>query len=628
MRFSRLQQRLHVSLVCLLCISATVTWADCADREAGRRAYFGDIHVHTRFSQDANWRMGNTEVGPNEAYQFARGARLSLPPYDTQGGSVRSLQLDRPLDFMAVTDHAEALGEVRLCEDPAYDGPGAWLCGAGVWKRLFAGFAAKALPVSTLCPPGNEACDAAARAAWRDTLTAAATHNSPCEFSTFVGYEWSGLAGMANLHRNVIFRSSNVVSSPISAREARTPEALWDALDAACRDGVAECEAITIPHNPNLSEGLMFAPTLTSGDAMTARVAQQRQRYERLVEIVQHKGASECFGGVGSEDELCAFERLPYSNFLQKYLPFMGEMPADDSRYIREALREGLRQQQRLDINPFMTGFTGGTDTHTGTGGAVDESGYTGNHGAQHVSAEAQLPDRVEQNPGGLAVLYAEQNTRESLFKAMQRREAYATSGTRIQLRFFGGWHYSDDLCEQADQVGQAYAGGVPMGGELQSADGNGRAPAFMLSAQADPGTAASPGGLIQRMQVIKAWVDEQGNSRERVFDVAGSADNGAGVNLANCEAHGEGYQSLCTVWRDPEFNASRNAVYYSRVVENPSCRWQQRICVDNQVSCEAPDSLPEGLQGCCDDSVPRTVQERAWSSPIWYSARPASVQP
>ena len=605
-------------------LTAPYSSAQCEDHEPARRAYFGDLHVHTRFSQDANWRMGNTQVGPQESHQFARGAPLLLPPYDAQGKSERRVQLARPLDFMAVTDHAEALGEVRLCADPAYDGPGAWLCGAGVWTRLLTGFAARALPISTLCPPGDAACDAAAGAVWRDTRAAAQTHNTPCEFSTFVGYEWSGMAGMANLHRNVIFRSNQVVSRPISAREARTPEALWDALDDSCRDAVANCEAVTIPHNPNLSEGLMFAPILSSGEAMTARVAQQRQRYERLVEIVQHKGASECFGGLGSEDELCAFEQLPYSNFLQKYLPLLGEPPADDSRYLREALREGLRQQARLDINPFMTGFIGGTDSHTGSGGAVDESGYTGNHGAQHVSVDrgaAQLPDRVEQNPGGLAVLYAEENTRDSLFQALQRREAYATSGTRIQLRFFGSWGYPADLCQQPDQLGQAYAGGVPMGGELHSADSKGRVPVFLLSTQADPGTAAAPGGLLQRIQVIKVWVDAQGNGREKVYDVAGSDGNDASVDLATCKPQGEGYQRLCTVWQDPDFNGSRDAVYYSRVLENPSCRWQQRICVANQVSCEAPDSLPEGLQACCDDSVPRTVQERAWSSPVWYSA-------
>ena len=616
-----------IAVVAIAAISPGELAAKCADYAPERRAYFGDLHVHTRFSQDANWRMGNTQIGPDEAYQFARGAQIALPPYDARGQSDRHAQLDRPLDFMAVTDHAENYADVRICEDPDYDGPGAWLCGAGVFTRLLAGFAAKALPVPMLCPADDAACAEAAGAVWQDTQAAAARHDAPCDFSTFVGYEWSGMAGMANLHRNVLFRSDAVMAHPVSARDARTPEALWDALDVQCRGGVAGCEAITIPHNSNLSEGQMFSATLATGELMTREVARQRQRYERLVELVQHKGSSECYGGVGSQDELCVFERLPYSSFLQKYLPFFGEAPADDSRYVREALREGLRQQERLGINPFMTGFVGGTDTHTGTAGAVDEQSYSGNHGAQHISADevgAQLPDRVEQNPGGLAVIYAEHNTREALFEALQRREAYATSGPRIQLRFFGAWALPEDLCEQPGLVPKAYSSGVPMGGELAAADNNGSAPAFVLSAQADPGTTAAPGGLIQKIQIVKAWVDPQGNSRERVYDVAGSAGNNAQVDLNTCEPRGDGFKQLCKVWRDPDFAADHDAVYYSRVIENPSCRWQQRICADNKVSCENPDALPKGLQGCCDESVPRTVQERAWSSPIWYRAKNA----
>tara|TARA_E500000305_G_scaffold98700_1_gene90399 strand:- start:1113 stop:2207 length:1095 start_codon:yes stop_codon:yes gene_type:complete len=355
---------------------------------------------------------------------------------------------------------------------------------------------------------------------------------------------------------------------------------------------------------------------------MTRSIAEQRMRYERLAELIQHKGESECYGGPGTEDELCVFEKLPYSSFVQKYLPFLGEAPADDTRYLREALREGLRLQRTLGVNPFVTGFIGGTDTHVAAGGAVEEANYPGNHGAQHITGTGempQLPDRLEQNPGGLAVLYAEENSREALYRAMQRREAYATSGPRIQLRFFGGWDYEDDLCERVDLVAQGYADGVPMGDELTVEERAGRAPEFLLAAMADPGTAQSPGGLIQRLQVVKAWADEQGESQERVYNVAGTVDNDASVDLQSCQPQGPGYRQLCAVWRDPDFTPKLDAFYYARVVENPSCRWQQRICVANRVNCADPGTVPDALQGCCDESVPATLQERAWSSPIWY---------
>ncbi|GAB3273578.1 DUF3604 domain-containing protein [Parahaliea aestuarii] len=613
-----------IRIAALALLGAATAHGSCEDYSEDRQAWFGDLHVHTSYSQDANWRMGNHRIEPEDSYRFARGAAISLPPYDAQGDSPRELRLKRPLDFAAVTDHAEALGEVRLCSDPNYDGPGADSCGDGPYLRMIKRFASRVLPLETLCPPGDATCAAAQASVWRDTQAAAQSHNAPCEFTTFVGYEWSGLDGAANLHRNVIFRSEAVPSNPASAREARTPEQLWDALDHECRDGGSGCEAVTIPHNSNLSQGLMFSALLSSGDQMTSEQAQQRARYERLAEIVQHKGESECYGGPGAIDELCRFEKLPYSSFLQKYFSFIGEPPKDDSRYLREALREGLRLERQLGTNPFTTGFIGGTDTHLGAAGAVDEADNPGHHGAQHISGDGsapQLPDRLEQNAGGLAVLYAEENTRDALFRAMQRREAYATSGPRIQLRFFGGWDYEDDLCERVDLVARGYAGGVPMGGELLREDSEGRAPEFILTAVSDPGTDGAPGGLLQRVQVVKAWVDSAGESREEVYEVAGSPGNGAGVDLQTCQPRGNGYQRLCSVWRDPDFDAALGAVYYSRVVENPSCRWQQQICVANRVNCANPDAVAEPLQGCCDDSVPRTIQERAWSSPIWYRA-------
>ena len=355
-------------------------------------------------------------------------------------------------------------------------------------------------------------------------------------------------------------------------------------------------------------------------------VAQRRSRYERLAEIYQHKGDSECyFGADFAVDELCSFEKLPYSSFLGKYVSVLREPPANDSRYMREALREGIRLQQVLGVNPFTPGFIGSTDSHIGAPGAVNESLYKGNHGAQHIlgdGSQPQLPDRVEQSPGGLAVLYAEQNTRAALFDAMLRREAYGTSGTRITLRFFGGWGFPVNMCQAADFAALGYRDGVPMGGELPVQHAA-AAPVFAVSALQDTGTAHSSGTSLQRIQVVKGWVDESGASREQVYDIAGNANNGAKVNLSSCEPVGNGFPRLCGVWTDPDFDPKHNAYYYARVLENPSCRWQQRICSANRVTCDDPDAVPAAFAGCCDTTVPKTIQERAWSSPIWYGASP-----
>ena len=227
------------------------------------------------------------------------------------------------------------------------------------------------------------------------------------------------------------------------------------------------------------------------------------------------------------------------------------------------------------------------------------------------------LPDELEYNPGGLAVLYAEENSRDALFAAMQRREAYATSGTRPELRFFGGWDYPENLCEASDMVAQGYAGGVPMGGDLGPGT-NGRAPRFLVSASMDSGTPEYPGSPLQRIQVIKGWY-EDGDLHEQILDVAGG-DNDASVDINTCEPSGRGHRQLCSVWQDKQFNPNTQAFYYTRVLENPSCRWSQRICANAGVRCDDPQSIPDGLENCCAPEHQKVIQERAWSSPIWYT--------
>lgn len=594
----------------------------CADYASERRAYFGDLHVHTNYSQDASWRMG-ARATPDDAYRFAKGEKISLPPYDAAGESVRELQLARTLDFAMVADHAEGLAAVRMCRTlPPDERP--YLCGKSAFLILAVSAVSKVLPfIDVLCEESSEACSTAYRAAWADTINAAEQHQDNCNFTAFVGYEWSGSLLMSNMHRNVVFRSASVPEVPISSIEEPYVEDLWRRLDEQCLNAGIGCEAITIPHNANLSKGDMFSLTQGNGDAMDAETAARRARYERLAEIIQHKGASECFyaAGVGA-DELCAFEQLSFGSFAEKYFPVLKEEPKNDSRYLREALKLGLSAKSSLGVNPFEIGFVGSTDSHIAASGGVEENNYGGHHGAQRIPGDGAgplLPDLVEQNPGGLAVLYAEQNTRDALFDAMQRREAYATSGTRIQLRLFAGWELPGDLCARSDAIEQAYQLGVPMGAVL-SPEGQSGAPRFFVSAARDSGALGVASTPLQHVQIVKGWVTADGVSQERVYEVAGEPDSDASVDLSTCARSGSGHDSLCSVWQDPDFDPEQEAFYYARVMENPSCRWQQRVCVANAVSCSNPEQVPEMLRGCCDDSVPRTVNERAWSSPIWIA--------
>lgn len=618
-----LQGRHCQALFVLLFVPFAAAGEPCPNFTSLRQPYFGDTHVHTSYSQDANWRMGSSRTTPADAYRFARGERISLPPYDGNGKSPRSLTIDRPLDFAIVTDHAENMNMVRICSDTAYEGFGSWSCHKNAVLIEGMRWLGDWLPgAGPLCGDNSQECSAATSSVWRDTIAAAQEHLVECDFSTFIAYEWSGLQDGANMHRNVIFGNDKVPDAPISALDEPAVEGLWLRLDEHCSNARTGCEAITIPHNSNLSAGQMFSPLMGNGEVMTSDVARRRVRYERLAEIYQHKGDSECyFGADFAADELCSFEKLPYSSFLGKYFELLRKPPANDSRYMREALREGFRLKQTLGVNPFTPGFIGSTDTHIGAPGAVAENRYQGNHGAQKIigdGSQPQLPDRVEQSPGGLAVLYAEQNSRDALFAAMQRREAYGTSGTRIGMRFFGGWDYPADLCQSPNFVARGYTDGVPMGGVLAER-GKAVAPVFAVWAQQDSGTATFPGFPLQRIQIIKGWVDDQGNSRETVYDIAGKADTGAGVDLNTCQPRGTGFQQLCEVWTDPDFDPTLDSYYYTRVVENPSCRWQQHICASNKVSCDDPDTVPPEFAGCCDTTVPKTIQERAWSSPIWY---------
>lgn len=621
-----------------------------------RQPHFGDFHVHTAWSFDASTQ--DTRNKPADAYRFAKGAPMGIQPYDENDKALRTVQLDRPLDFTAVTDHAEFMGEVRMCTTPGL--PGYWhpVCMVHRYKPewSFLTFGAAGLSYKHrwgLCGDDNATCFEQAANTWQDIqreTEAAYDRSSDCSFTSFVGYEWTASAGSGqNLHHNVIFRNDQVPDRAMSWIETPSQVQLWDYLEQECVAQTPGCDAVVIPHNSNLSGGLMFETARVGTvdipqEPVTAEEAKRRARWNTLFEVMQHKGSSECDSRlpVWSEDEYCNFEKMGYDSFGGKntgvlrfseykwvtdMIPNLEtpetRLPAE-TNFLRHALKKGLQQQAELGANSFKFGFISSTDTHIAAPGLTMEKNHPG-HGGAGMGARDEvptgLPDELEYSPGGLAVLYAEENTRDSLFAAMQRREAYATSGTRPVLRFFGGWDYDESLCGSADMVANGYAGGVPMGGDLPKSPGADSAPRFIVSASMDNGTPEYPGNPLDRLQLIKGWYID-GELQEQVLDVAGGGTN-ATVNTNTCEQSGGGHKQLCTVWQDDNFNADAQAFYYTRVLETPSCRWSQRICATAKVSCEDPASIPKGMENCCAPEHQKVIHERAWSSPIWYT--PAS---
>jgi len=599
----------------------------CARPDPLRMPFFGDLHVHTRFSLDASTQ--GTRNRPADAYRFARGERLGIQPYDADAKPLRQIQLERPLDFAAVTDHAELLGARHICDTPGLDGHDSWVCRVyRSWPRVaffWMNYQSSIGESHRFCGDDGSVCRNAARDPWQETLDAAEAaydRSSDCGCTSFVAYEWTGGAGPGNnLHRNVIFRNSNVPELPISFIDGVELSQLYARLRGECTDS-GDCDAVVIPHNSNLGGGRMFETVRSDGSPITASDARERARFETLVEIMQHKGESECMTGAGTEDELCGFEKLAQSNFRGRYSALLAKPPTA-RQFVRHALQSGLAEDARIGVNPFKFGIIASTDTHLAAAGLVDESAdYPGHGGAGTPVGESLpvgLPDEIDFNPGGLAVLWAEENTRDALSEAMRRRAAYGTSGPRISVRFFGGWDYSEALCESADFAAIGYEQGTPMGGDLPPwRAGSDAVPTFAVSALRDPGSANQPGTPLQRIQIVKGWI-EGSELRERVVDIAGTPDNAASVDLASCEPSGTGHDALCAVWRDSEFDASQHAFYYARVVENPTCRWSQKLCAANGVDCDAAETILEGFEACCSPAHEPVIQERAWTSPIWH---------
>ena len=606
----------------------------CRDYRPQRRAFFGDTHVHTAYSYDAV--VFGTRNKPADAYRFARGERVGMAPYDSDDKPSRHHQLRRPLDFAVVTDHAETMSLAPICVTPGAAGYHHWQCYLLRWSSwlpdavplfLLAQLIRRDGEHPVICGEDGENCKIQAPQVWADIANSAESaydRSDDCAFSTFVGYEWTSAPQGNNLHRNVIFRNSSLGAlskPPPSSIDIGTVAALLETLERDCILQ-PDCDVLTIPHNSNMSGGLMFPPA-EAFDATPEQAARQA-RLERLIEVTQHKGDSECWFGPGATDELCAFETLPHKNFRELFRGAFdpGFVPPEPLRpsngFVRATLTAGLRHERRLGVNPWRYGLIGSTDSHTGLPGAVAEDNHKGHAGG--LDPGAGLPDAIHFNPGGLAGLWAEENARDALFAAMRRREAFGTSGPRITLRFFGGWDYPDSLCATPDFARRGYGGGVPMGGALPPRPPGARGgPRFAVLARRDADVADFPGTPLQRVQIIKGWLDgATGDRRERVYEVAGTPDNGASVNDANCQRLGGGHDRLCAVWEDPDYTAGQSAWYYARAVENPSCRWHSYVCNANGIDCGDPEAVPEGYEICCSAAYPRSQQERAWSSPIW----------
>ena len=687
-----------------------------------RKAFFGDLHVHSNYSVDAF--VFDVPNGPRDAYDFARGpvdggttpatdGQVAMTPIDAFHNPTRTWQLRRPLDFTAVTDHSEGFGLTKVCTTPgtgnlldpvtqAYDSPECQLLrgviplsalprqldnlqfmahktiSQAALLFLIAGVGVVPPNTPLVCRLYPEQCDVGAATIWQDEQDAAQQYYDPCSFTTFVAYEWTAMPATANLHRNVIFKNEHVPGKAISYFESAAKaqsegklafdvRALWEMLQSACIDAGTGCDVLTIPHNSNLSAGLMFP------DPHDAKEAADRAVWEPLVEITQHKGSSECRfdsllgSGVNTRDELCAFEQENSLTLLpNQYVPGSPPPQAFSPRsFVRSVLKAGIKLEKRgfhdpdhagekLHINPFKLGVIGSTDTHNGTPGNTDELDWPGHAGNQDDTELKRMSGgfTARGNPGGLAVAWAEENTRDSIFAALRRRETYGTSGTRPIVRFFGGWSYADDLCADPNLVAAGYGQGVPMGSDLPAPPDGATGPKLVVQVMQDPGAPgvpalpgvparpALPGTPLQRIQIIKGWVDAHGRTHENVLSFDPEKQDGtrksgesfdAGVDRGTCQATVTGSAELCTVWKDDHFDPREPAFYYARVLEDPTCRWSTYACrklgidpfADNCLV-QAETAQPgQNLADCCAVRLDPVVQERAWSSPIWYKPSP-----
>lgn len=612
----------------------------CADRNPYRNAYFGDLHIHTGYSYDA--RPYGTDLTPADAYRFAKGEPLGAPPYDEMGNPTQTIQLNKPLDFAAVTDHSEFFSEMQLCTDPTsevYDTRTCWLMREGGPQGGTPFFPAILSQTpernSDVCGEDGTRCDAAAKPLWQltqDMANEANDKTSRCAFTAFIGYEHTGTPNSNNYHRNVIFRNDQVPERAISYVETPRDHQLWKELNAQCIDGLDACEVVVIPHNSNISSGEMFPSYAVAFETAAEQrdMAEIRNEMEPIMEVFQHKGNSECLNGfpgiLGEPDELCNIEQV---RAIGDYVGNAGEPYAvrfcEDNEvgrrgfvrtgciskndFFRSVLLTGLQDEAKIGINSYKMGVIASTDTHIGLSGYTQEQGWQG-----HLVIETDprfrlldvnnMPRALDANPGGLAGVWAVENSRDALFESMKRREVFGTTGTRIKPRLFAGWDLDRNACGKADTAAYGYAAGTPMGTDLTGAP-SGQALKILATALRDPDTAP-----LQKLQVIKGWVDAEGQSRYEVFDIAGQENEEGQIDLETGAWSGTGSDALCAVFEDPAFNPEEMAYYYVRAVEVPTLRWSWFQCAQMPA-----DQRPEA----CTNAAPKVTQELAWTSPIWY---------
>ncbi len=576
--------------------------------DADRAAYFGQLHLHTAVSFDA-YIMG-TRLGLDDAYRFARGDQVLLMG--------KPVAREEPLDFIAITDHAEQMGVGDAIEDATSEFSNTDI-GRRARAQVREGGNLYRLMTELSGSPAR-GVRAASESAWIKSVDAANRYYQPGKFTTLIGYEWSSTPDDQNLHRNVIFRG-NSAPFPFSSQDSQRPEDLWTYLELNRRNGIA---SLAIPHNGNASNGLMYDWLDSDRRPISEAYAQRRLLNEPLSEIAQNKGQSETHPLLSPDDEFASFEM-----FDVLFGPDRKPSRVAGS-YIREAYGRGLVLEKRVGANPYKFGVVGGSDFHSALSNSSEGSygGSTTLPGSHLTDAQVRKNlelDKDEQatlpmlktGSAALTGVWAEANTRESIFDALRRKETFATSGTRLKVRFFAGWNFGSGLLRQADWVRRAYAEGVAMGGDLpvpaDRVNTARRRPRFLVWAVKDPS-----GANLDRAQVVKVWFDG-GKPREKVFDVAlagnrrvdprtgRAAPIGSTVNLATATyTNTIGAVQLGTVWEDPEFNPAQPSVYYVRVLEIPTPRWTTIAAVRRGLP------LPPGS--------PPTLQERAWSSPIWYT--------
>ncbi|MDG1945320.1 MAG: DUF3604 domain-containing protein [Halioglobus sp.] len=603
-----------------------------------RNAYFGDLHVHTAYSFDAY--VFGTVATPDDAYRYAKGEALDHP-------SGYQVQLRQPLDFYAVTDHAMLMGLVKEAADttsefsqydlakPLHDlnAPGNMNIFSLIPRgKAFGTFLPAVLNGLLDGSVDSPMVEAVTKSAWRDAIRAANDAYLPGSFTTFAAFEYTSSSDdQGNLHRNVIFRDSErLPAMPFSRFHSQNPEGLWTWMDNLRSQGI---ESLAIPHNSNGSNGQMFKLTDWAGNPFDDAYSEKRLRNEPLVEITQIKGTSDTHPLLSKNDEWADFEITPYRVATKLYSEPAGS-------YVRDAYLRGLNIQSGGVVNPYKFGVIGASDTHDAASSEDEETFFSK---AGMLDGKPDLrgsipvsflygtaikyidPNLVKEVDGrsylassgfefwsasGLAGVWAEENTRESIYAAFRRKETFATSGPLMKVRFFGGYVFESNILQSPQLTAIAYANGVSMGSDLP-ADGL-RTPTFVVWAAAD-----ARGTPLQRAQIIKGYLHD-GEHQERIYDVACSddldvdpatrrcPDNGASVNLADCSiSANNGASELKAVWRDPDFDPQQEAFYYVRVLENPSCRWSTW------------DAIRAGEEPRSD--LPKTLQERAWSSPIWY---------